>query len=473
MNIQLLWSLLKQTYKEWRDDKVPRLAAALSYYTAIAIAPLLVLLVTAVGWFFGTDSAQVQLIGQLQGMVGPQAAEVVEAVVTSADEPSVATFAGIASFLTLLWGASNLFVQLQDSLNTIWGVEEKPDEGFIATVKERFLSFGMILVIGFVMLVSLILSSVLAALGGPLRELIPGMDILWQVLDLVISFAVITLVFALIYKVLPDAEIAWRDVWMGAAATALLFSIGKWLIGIYLGYSSTSSAYGAAGSLLVFLIWVYYSAQIFLFGAEFTQVYASRFGRGIGRDEDEHPDEDEYPDEGVRRDGGVSPDRGAVAQGKASTVKSAALSASVGTARRQSQVALPQQPAATAFANLSLGALVAGLLNDWRTLFRQEIQLAQAEVRENAVRALRSVAVMAGGQVVLYTSVVVLMGALSLLVKDMLPLWLVTLLLGILALIVGAWRVGSGVRALKQLRPMPKQTLETLREDVAAVKEHL
>jgi membrane protein len=177
------WKLLQETYKEWRDDKASRLAASLSYYTAVAIAPLLVLLVTLVGWFYGNDSAQVELMGQLQGMVGPQAAEVVEAVVESADEPSVATVAGIVSFLTLLWGASNVFVQLQDSLNTIWGVELKANTGFMTTLKERFLSFGMILVIGFLLLVSLILSAVLSALNGAWRDWLPGMDFLWQIVN--------------------------------------------------------------------------------------------------------------------------------------------------------------------------------------------------------------------------------------------------------------------------------------------------
>jgi len=276
-----IWNLLRETYKEWKDDEASHLAASLSYYTAIAIAPLLVLLVTLVGWFYGNDSAQMELIAQLQGMVGPQATEVVQTVIESADQPNVATVAGVLSFVTLLWGASNVFVQLQNSLNTIWGVESKPKTILLATIKERFLSFGMILVIGFLLLVSLILSAVLSALSGAWHDWLPGMDFLWQTVNFLVSFGVTTLLFALIYKVLPDVQIKWRDVWVGATVTALLFTVGKWLLGIYLGYSSTSSAYGSAGSLIVLLIWIYYSAQIFFFGAEYTQVYAYTYGEGV------------------------------------------------------------------------------------------------------------------------------------------------------------------------------------------------
>jgi len=284
-----IWNILRRTYKEWSTDKASRLAAALSYYTAVSIAPLLVLLVMAIGLFFGKDSAQVQLVAQLRGTLGPQGAEVVQTVLESAEQPDIAGIAGILSLLTLLWGASNLFVELQDSLDTIWGVELKPRTGFKAIVLERFISFGMILVIGFLLLVSLVISAILSALSGVLQGFLPGMDLFWQVVNFVLSYVVTTLLFALIYKVLPDAKFAWHDVWMGAAVTALLFTIGKWLLGLYLGNASISSAYGAAGSLVVMLIWIYYSAQIFFFGAEFTQVYARRAGEGVEPDEKAQP----------------------------------------------------------------------------------------------------------------------------------------------------------------------------------------
>ena len=277
-----LWSILRQTVKEWNNDKASRLAAALSYYSAVAIAPLLVLLVTGISLIFGKDSAQVQLISQLRGIVGPQGAEVARAVIEGADQPNLAGIAGVLSLLTLLWGASNVFVQLQDSLNTIWGVELKERSRNLKTlIRERFLSFGMILVIGFLLLISLILGAVISALGSVLNGLLTGMEFLWQLINFVVSFGITTLLFALIYKVLPDADFVWNDVWMGATVTALLFTIGQWLLGLYLGNQSIASAYGAAGSLVVLLIWIYYSAQIFFFGAEFTQVYARRAGEGI------------------------------------------------------------------------------------------------------------------------------------------------------------------------------------------------
>jgi membrane protein len=293
-----LWEITRQTFQEWSNDKASRLAAALSYYTAVAIAPLLVLLVTAVGWFFGRDSAQAQVISQLRGVVGPQGAEVAQAVIQSADQPTAASVAGILSLLTLLWGASNVFVELQDSLNTIWGVELKPRYRSVkAFIFERFLSFSMVLVIGFLLLVSLVIGTIITALGDYLGEIVPGVAWLWQTVNFVVSFGVTTLLFALIYKVLPDAKFAWRDVWMGAAVTALLFSIGRWLLGLYFGYQSLGSAYGAAGSLVVLLIWIYYSAQIFFFGAEFTQVYARRAGDGVTPDEKAQPISDAPPSE--------------------------------------------------------------------------------------------------------------------------------------------------------------------------------
>lgn len=291
------WHLIRQTFEDWNFDQASRLAASLSYYTAVAIAPLLILLVTAIGFFFGRDSAQAQVVGQLRTVMGPQGAEVALAVMESADQPNLARVAGILSLATLFWGATNVFVQLQSSLNIIWGVETKASEGIMARIRERILSFGMILVIGFLLLVSLLLSSILSALGGTLRGLVPGVDLLWDVVDFVLSFGVTTLLFALIFKVLPDAEFSWRDVWMGATVTALLFTIGKWLLGLYLGNQSLSSSYGAAGSLVVTLLWIYYSSHIFFFGAEFTQVYARREGDGIIPDEKSQPISSRQPGE--------------------------------------------------------------------------------------------------------------------------------------------------------------------------------
>ena len=285
MSPRAAFDLLKSTYSDWSEDKASRLAAALAYYTAFALAPLLLIAIAVAGFVFGEEAARGQVVAQLEGLLGADAAHAVETAIANSRESGASTISAIIGIATLLWSASNLFAQLQDALNTVWEVAPKPGAGIMATVKKRFLSMTMVLGIGFLLLVSLVLSSVLAALGSFLNSLLPAAGVLWQVVNVAISFAVITLLFAAIYKVLPDVEIAWSDVWIGAAVTALLFTIGKLLIGLYLGNASVGSTYGAAGSLLVLLIWVYYSAQILFFGAEFTQAYARKYGSRIVPDE--------------------------------------------------------------------------------------------------------------------------------------------------------------------------------------------
>ncbi len=274
-----LWKVLKTTVGEWIADEASLLAAALSYYTAISLAPLLVLIVVIVGLFLSQDTAREQVLEQMRGAIGMQGGQFLEIILENADQPGLASFAGILSFLTLLWGSTNLFGQLQTSLNKIWDVEPKPEQGIWATIRSRLLSFTMVLGVAFLLLVSFVISAVLSALGNLGQGWLPGIDWLWQIVNFIVSFGVITLLFAAIYKVLPDAEVVWRDVWIGAAVTALLFTVGKTLLGWYLG--NAGSAYGVAGSLVVFLLWVYYSAQILFFGAEFTQVYSRYYGKGI------------------------------------------------------------------------------------------------------------------------------------------------------------------------------------------------
>jgi len=275
------WTLTKTAYREWREDKARHLAAALSYYTAISVAPLLVLGLSVAGFFVDANVARQQLSAQFHGILGAQGAELLTMVLKNAERPQPASVAGILSVIVLIWGASNVFAQLQDALNTIWNVELKPNAGMWVLVRERFLSFGMVLAIGFVLLVSLILSAVISFLSGQFSHLLPGMDSAWQFANLALSFLITTLVFGLLYKVLPEVKIAWQDVWIGAIVTAVLFSVGKYALSLYFGFEVVSSAYGAAGSLVVFLIWVYISAQIFFFGAEFTQVYARSMGHGL------------------------------------------------------------------------------------------------------------------------------------------------------------------------------------------------
>ena len=286
MKISAIGSLLKQTYVEWQRDKVSRLAAALAYYTAFALAPVLIIAIAVASFLFEQSTVQSRIIDQLQGLLGQDGADMVQEMLTNAQAPDSQSFlATVVSVGLLIIGASGLFIQLQDALNTVWNVQARTDQGIWRLVRDRLLSFGMVLVIGFLLLVSLMLSAALAAASGLLGSGgLPGWDFIWQIVNTAVSLGVITLLFGLIYKILPDARIGWSDVWVGAGITALLFTVGKWVIGLYLGNSSAASAYGAAGSFVVLLLWIYYSAQILLFGAEFTQVYANRFGSRIRPD---------------------------------------------------------------------------------------------------------------------------------------------------------------------------------------------
>ncbi len=285
MNLSIMWSLLRQTVAEWQRDKVSRLAAALAYYTTFALAPVLIIVIAIASFLFEQSEVQGRIIDQLQGLLGQSGADLVQEMLTSKAQQEGGFWATVISIGLLIIGASGLFIQLQDALNTVWNVMPKKDGGIWKLLRDRLLSFGMVLSIGFLLLVSLILSAALSAINGMFGDALMGWDLGWQLLNAAVSFGIITLLFGMIYKVLPDAEISWNDVWVGAAITALLFTIGKSLIGLYLGNSSVASAYGAAGSFVVLLLWIYYSAQILLFGAEFTQVYANRLGSNITPDE--------------------------------------------------------------------------------------------------------------------------------------------------------------------------------------------
>jgi len=276
-----LWQLFKDTFTAWNNDKVPRHGAALAYYTVLSLVPLLVVIITIIGFIFGREVGQGYILGQIGSLVGPQSAEAIKEMIQRASEPSTGIVATVLATGTLLLGASGVFAQLQDSLNSIWGVKPKEGRGLWGLIRDRFLSVAALLGTGFLLLVSLALSAALSALGKWFGGWLPAPEFVLQVSELLISLAVITGLFALMFKVLPDAQVAWRDVWVGAALTALLFTIGKFAIGLYLGKSDVGSAYGAAGSLVIVLVWVYYSAQILLFGAEFTQVYANRVGASI------------------------------------------------------------------------------------------------------------------------------------------------------------------------------------------------
>lgn len=281
MKIKDLLPLLKNTVQEWSEDKASRLAAALSYYTIFSLAPLLVIIIAIAGLVFGEETAQQALVGQIEWLVGEEGAFAIQEMIAGASQTEDNIIAATVGFVVLLFGAAGVFVQLQDALNTMWEVQPKEGRGILGMIKDRFVSFGMVLGVGFLLLVSLVISALLAALGNFLVGLLPAYEIIMQIISFVVSFAVITLLFALLFKYVPDAKVAWGDVWLGAIVTALLFTIGKELIGLYLGRSAVASTYGAAGSLVIVLLWIYYSGQILFFGAEFTQVYANMFGSRI------------------------------------------------------------------------------------------------------------------------------------------------------------------------------------------------
>lgn len=280
MKLRDLWELLKATASQWQKDGASRLAAALSYYMVFSLAPLLVVVIAVAGLVFGQNAAEGQIVNAISGLVGPQAAQSVQGMIASVNDTGKGIVATVIGLATLLIGASGVFGQLQAALNLVWGIRNE-GSGVKGMVLHRFLSFTMILGVSFLLLVSLALSAGISALGQLAIGILPEVHLVLHISNIVVSMAIITLLFAAMFKILPDAEIAWTDVWVGAAVTALLFTIGKFLIGLYLGNSGVASTYGAAGSLVLILLWVYYSAQIMLFGAEFTAVYANRFGSRI------------------------------------------------------------------------------------------------------------------------------------------------------------------------------------------------
>jgi len=279
MTVSEYWPVVKDAGAQWVADKAARLGAALAYYSIFSIAPLLIIAIAVAGLVFGAEAARGEVSRQVGHLVGEKGGEAIESMVEAANKPGAGTVATVIGVVMLLVGAVGLFGQLQDALNTIWEVQPKPGRGVWGFVRDRFLSLSMVMGVAFLLLVSLIASAVLAAVGGLLGDLQTG--VIGQIITTAIDLVVITLMFALIYRFLPDAVIAWRDVWFGAGVTAVLFVVGKVLIGLYLGHAGVSSAFGAAGSLAVLLVWLYYAAQIFLFGAELTKAYADRMGSRI------------------------------------------------------------------------------------------------------------------------------------------------------------------------------------------------
>jgi len=280
------FSLLKQTFSEWLKDKAPQLGAALAYYTVFSLAPLVLLLLAIVGLLFHNDPAGAwkKITEQMSYFLDKSAVEVVQNIAQKASQPNKGLLATSIGVVLALFGASGVFGQLQDALNTIWGVKAKPGAGLGGFLRSRFLSFAMVGGVCFLLLVSLALESMLKGFSSYVQSVLPGGIVVALIVYWIFDLAVVILLFAIIFKFLPDAKIQWRDVWIGAAMTAIFFAIGKWALGLYLGSGSAASAYGAASSLITLLLWVYYASQILLFGAEFTQVYAGYAGRGVKPD---------------------------------------------------------------------------------------------------------------------------------------------------------------------------------------------
>ncbi|MCE9561799.1 MAG: YihY/virulence factor BrkB family protein [Planctomycetes bacterium] len=284
MKVRDAGKLIKDAGVKFWDDKGQRLGAALAFYSALSLSPLLLVVVAIAGLAFGEEAARGELVEQLRDTIGQEAAVTVEQLVAKSADSSQGIAAAVVAFAVLLFGASGVFSELQSALNTIWQVPGRKSEGgFLSMIRERLLSFSLVAATAFLLLVSLVISAILAGINGTVSGWLPQWTMLAGVLNFVVNLGLLTLLFAMIFKWLPEIDLAWSDVWLGAFLTAILFGVGRYLIGLYLGKAAIGSAYGAAGAFIVLLVWIYYSTQILLFGAELTFVYAERYGHGIPR----------------------------------------------------------------------------------------------------------------------------------------------------------------------------------------------
>lgn len=279
MHLRRFYDLAKKAVNAWLDDYAPSMGAAIAFYTVFSMAPLVIIVIAVAGFFWGREAVQGQLFEQVAALVGADGAKAVESVVQGAQAPTQGIIATVVSIVVLLVGSTTVFAELQSALDRIWQVpESEKKSGIWNTIRARLLSFGLVLALSFLLIVSLIISAMLSAMGSWAANLLPAWELLLQAINIVVALGFTTVLFAMIYRFMPRASVAWRDVWTGALVTAVLFEIGKFLIGLYVGKASVASSYAAAGSLVVVLIWVYYAAQVFLLGAEFTWVYANEHG---------------------------------------------------------------------------------------------------------------------------------------------------------------------------------------------------
>ena len=282
MKLRSSWQFCRRVVVQWVNNEPFELAAALSYYTLFSLTPLLVIAIGIAGIAFGHETAQQQILETIQDLIGPEGTEAVQLMIQNvSSRPETGRISTLLGFVVLFFGAGGVVAELQSALDKIWEVTPRPSSALWGFLRQRFISFAMVLAIGFLLLISLIASAILTSLTELLGQFVGATAVIIYVLDIVVSFFFVTLLFAMIYKFVPDARIQWRDVAIGSALTAFLFTIGKFCIGLYLGTSGITSVYGAAGSLITILLWVYYSSLIFFFGAQFTRTYASEYGSGI------------------------------------------------------------------------------------------------------------------------------------------------------------------------------------------------
>lgn len=348
MDVKGFFTLFKDAFAEWNEDKAPRLAAALAYYTAFSIAPLLLIAITIASFFYADADAQAR--AQVAAIL-PGGGDAILGLLDNANKSGSTGIAALIGFVTLLFGASGLFGQLQDALNTIWEVQPKPNQGILATLKNRFFSFSMVLGTGFLLLVSLVISAGLSFVIGQFQNMLSGADIIWATLSYLVTFALVTGIFALIFRFIPDVKIGWGDVMVGAAITAVLFMIGQFILNLYLG--NQENAYGVFGSLIVLLLWVFYSAQILFFGAEITQVYARKYGSQI-----EPADNAVAVSEASRENQGL-PRKGNTSSDGAQQPKRSGAGRSVPAPAKLTEPSTPPKPGAlTTAAGFALGWLL-------------------------------------------------------------------------------------------------------------------
>ena len=283
------FALARDTFRDWSADNAPRLGAALSYYTVFAISPLLVLVIAVAAFCLGTEAARGEIVDTLQSVVGQDIAKTIQEMLVRTKQSGSGPVATIISLVTLIIGGTGVMVELKAALNAVWRVKPKGDKPVMSQIRTRLVALALLLSMGFLLLVSLVASAALAWISSQLESVLPQWIMLGYVVNEGLSIAGVALIFALIFKLLPDAKVTWHDVWIGALVTSLLFHLGKFLIGFYLGTASVTSSFGAAGSLAALLVWVYYSSQIVLLGAEFTRTYAERFGSRVVPDEDARP----------------------------------------------------------------------------------------------------------------------------------------------------------------------------------------